>query len=103
MGEREGTMVDNLPVLTSLVQLSYDRYGANRPPLVLIHGFPLDHTIWKQQIEDLQNVTQVIAPDLRGSGKSPAPQGAYSMDLMARDVLSLLDRLGVYKAIWVGH
>jgi 3-oxoadipate enol-lactonase len=70
---------------------------------LLLHGFPLDHTIWDAQMEDLKSVCRVITPDLRGHGHSPVPEGAYSMDVMAQDVLNLLNRIGVYKAIWVGH
>jgi len=72
-------------------------------PVVLIHGFPLDHTIWQAQIEALSPDYRVIAPDLRGHGDSPASDGVYSMDLLARDVLALLDDLGVERAVWVGH
>ncbi len=96
-------MTTPLAPLTETVFLTYDSYGSGKPPLLLLHGFPLDHTIWNAQVQDLQTRCQIITPDLRGHGKSTAPDGVYSMDLIARDVLSLLDRIGVYKAIWVGH
>ena len=41
-----------------------DRGGG--PPLLLVHGFPLDHTMWAGQIEALSAQCRVIAPDLRG-------------------------------------
>ncbi len=84
------------------VKLHYVEQGAGQP-VVLIHGFPLDHTIWQAQLEALSRDYRVIAPDLRGHGESPASDGVYSMDLLARDVLALLDELGVERAIWVGH
>lgn len=65
------------------------------PPLVLIHGFPLDHTIWQLQMDDLSKDHQVIAPDIRGHGQSQATQGPYTMDLLASDVNALLDHLGL--------
>jgi pimeloyl-ACP methyl ester carboxylesterase len=71
--------------------------------LLLLHGFPFDHTIWREQASALSDISRVITPDLRGHGRSPGPTGAYSMDLMARDVLLTLDHIGVDKAIWVGH
>ena len=92
----------NKTQLTTPVQLSFVEFGAGTP-ILLVHGFPLDHTIWSEQINDLRNICRVVAPDLRGHGKSPAPEGAYSVDLMAKDLIALLDRIGVYKAIWVGH
>lgn len=92
---------NNTP-LSEPVRLNYQQYGSGTP-LVLLHGFPFDHTIWNEQVRALEEQYRVITPDLRGHGRSPAPEGAYSMDLMARDVLALLDHVGVYKAVWVGH
>lgn len=96
-------MTDQLPLLTEPVHLSFDTYGPHEPALLLVHGFPLDHTLWAKQVTALESTCQVIVPDLRGHGKSPAPKGAYSMDLLAKDLLALLDQIGVYKANWVGH
>jgi pimeloyl-ACP methyl ester carboxylesterase len=45
----------------------------------------------------------VITPDLRGHGKSPAPEGVYKMETMAHDVFALLDSLRIGKAVIMGH
>ena len=95
-------MAYNQTLLTTPVNLTFKQEGSGTA-LLLLHGFPLDHTIWDAQMEDLKSICRVITPDLRGHGHSPAPEGAYSMDVMAQDVLNLLNRIGVYKAIWVGH
>ena len=72
--------------------------------MVFLHGFPLDHTIWYPVVEILSGLDlQIILPDLRGHGLSPAPEGIYTMDLMAEDILNLLDELEIQKAILVGH
>lgn len=92
----------NKTLLTQPVNLSYWQEGSGTA-LLLLHGFPLDHTIWEAQGRDLKSVCRVIMPDLRGHGSSPAPEGAYSMEVMTQDVLNLLNKIGVYKAIWVGH
>lgn len=68
-------------------------------PLVLIHGFPLDHTLWHHQLGGLRDVARVIAPDLRGFGKSPEARRAVTMEQHARDVAHLLDRLGLDRAV----
>jgi pimeloyl-ACP methyl ester carboxylesterase len=47
------------------------------PALLLIHGFPLDHRIWLNQIEKLPYSLRLVVPDLRGHGASPpAPAGS---------------------------
>lgn len=84
------------------VQLHADEHGSGLP-VVLLHGFPFSGTIWQAQTAALAADYRVIVPDLRGHGHSPAPAGTYTMDLMAHDVLTLLDARGVDRAVWVGH
>jgi pimeloyl-ACP methyl ester carboxylesterase len=68
-------------------------------PVVLVHGFPLDHRMWAAQIDGLSKRCRVIAPDLRGFGQSDATNGAVSMEQMANDVAGLLDALGVHEPV----
>jgi 3-oxoadipate enol-lactonase len=84
------------------VTLRYSEAGQGTP-VVLLHGFPLSGACWQQQQRQLSDRYRVIAPDLRGHGRSPAPLGVYEMDLMARDVLALLDALLIEKAVIMGH
>ncbi len=88
--------------MAQTVTLHYAAQGSG-PPVVLLHGFPFDHTIWRGTVEALHDAYRVITPDLRGHGKSPVPDGVYAMESMARDVIALLDALGVARAVWVGH
>ena len=48
-------------------------------PLLLVHGFPLDHTMWNQTLPLLCERFRVIAPDLRGFGKSPWPDDDWAV------------------------
>lgn len=84
------------------VKLHYSEAGKGTP-LILLHGFPLSSDIWRAQVDGLSDKCRVITPDLRGHGKSPAPEGAYEMETMARDVFALLDSLGIGKAVLMGH
>ncbi len=68
-------------------------------PLVLIHGFPHDHTLWKPQLEGLSDVARVIAPDLRGFGHTENVPHTVTMDDHAKDIKALLDRLGIERAV----
>lgn len=72
-------------------------------PLLLIHGFPLDGQLYQGQLAQLSQVFKVITPDLRGFGKSSIPDAQASIQLYAQDMLALMDRLGVSKAIIGGH
>lgn len=72
------------------------------PALLFLHGFPLDRTIWRHQVATLSGWRR-IAPDLRGMGTSEAPASGYSMAAYADDMIRLLDRLRVQKAVIAGH
>lgn len=73
------------------------------PPIVLLHGFPLDHTMWNAQIEALCSHFRVIAPDLRGFGRSALADGdaenGVGMERYAADVVALLDWLQVAEPV----
>src|SRR5262245_36538960 len=88
--------------MAEAVTLHYSEAGTGTP-VVLLHGFPLSSEIWHAQRAGLGDRWRVITPDLRGHGKSPASDGAYSMETMARDLLALLDSLQISKAVVLGH
>jgi 3-oxoadipate enol-lactonase len=85
------------------LQFAYDIRGRTGPPLVLLHGFAMDRSIWEDLVEFQLGDQQVILPDLRGHGESDGPEGPYSMSIMAADLACLLDALGVEQAIVCGH
>ena len=84
------------------VQLAYERRGKGSP-LVLLHGFPLDHHLWDEVVPLLEDTFDIILPDLRGFGESTTVDSPYSMDDYAADIAGLLDQLGVQRAAIVGH
>lgn len=71
--------------------------------VLLIHGFPLDHTIWDDQVAALSARFRVLAPDLAGHGKTLLPPGPRGMDDYARELLAHLDREGVVRFVAAGH
>ena len=69
----------------------YARDAGSGTPLLLLHGLGADHTIWNALIPLLSPSFRVLAPDLRGHGRSPAPpQAAYGLEELSGDVLALL-------------
>ena len=76
------------------------------PTVLLLHGFPDNHSVWRHQMRSLAEAGyRVIAPDLRGYGRTDAPVAvsAYSIDTLRADVLALLDVLAIDKVMLVGH
>ncbi|HEY7685616.1 MAG TPA: alpha/beta fold hydrolase [Gemmatimonadales bacterium] len=71
------------------------------PPLLLVHGFPLDQSMWSHQLVAFSGWRR-IAPDLRGAGASEAPPGEYSMARYADDLVMVLDAVGAKSAVCCG-
>lgn len=75
-------------------------------PVMLVHGFPDTHAVWRKQIPVLiQAGYRVIAPDTRGCGDSEPPPNVsgYKRDLLVEDLHTLLDVLGIDKVKLVAH
>jgi 3-oxoadipate enol-lactonase len=80
----------------------YRERGSGRVAL-FIHGFPLDSSMWIEQLVALSDVRRCVAPDLRGFGRSdPSIRPALSMDEHADDLVDLLDALGIDLVDLVG-
>ncbi len=75
--------------------------SCDRTPLLMLHAFPLDSSMWELQFQDMQDVTRLIAPDLRGHGVSNATEPPYSMTQLVDDCAGLLDNLGIHVPVVV--
>ena len=82
--------------------IRFNRRGKGEP-LVLIHGYPLDHTIWEEVVPLLEQKFDLIIPDLCGFGESDIIKTEPSMADYAGDIERLLDHLKIKKAIIGGH
>ena len=69
--------------------------SCDKPAMLLIHGFPLNSNLWNLQIDDFENFVRVVAPDLRGHGKSDSVPGPYDVTMLADDCADLLGFLNV--------
>ena len=72
------------------------------PPLVLLHAFPLDSSMWRPVLPALRGVAQVLTVDLPGFGASPAPQGEPSLDAVADAVLVAAAARGHDRVVLAG-
>lgn len=79
--------------------------GGAGPPLLLLHGFPQTHALWRRIAPALARTHKVICPDLRGYGASDKPAGAEAMTFraMGADQLALMSALGAERFHLAGH
>lgn len=82
------------------IELAYDDAGSGTPVL-FIHGFPHDRSLWSEQVSALSTHVRCIAPDLRGFGESSIA-GPYSVEQYADDLAELLDHLSIEQAVVCG-
>ena len=83
------------------VTIAYEARGIG-PPIVFLHAFPLNRTMWAPQEAALSRRFKTISIDARGFGESDAPFWRYSMEQYARDVKEVLTGLRLEKALFVG-
>ncbi|HJQ70372.1 MAG TPA: alpha/beta hydrolase [Blastocatellia bacterium] len=81
--------------------IDYNDAGAGLP-VVFIHAFPLNQTMWDEQVAALRSGFRPVTIDLRGFGKSDAPGGAYTVDRMAADVRAVMSALSIERAVIAG-
>lgn len=84
------------------VHIAYERRGRGLP-LVLVHGYPLDHSIWEPLAPFLEQQFDLILPDLRGFGESEVMPADDSIVDYASDIAGLLTHLNIRKAYIAGH
>lgn len=92
-----------MPVFkTDTIDINYEITGSGEP-LVLIGGLGFCRWFWHRIVPELSKDFQVIAFDNRGSGGSSKPVGPYTVPMMAKDTLALLDGLNIRSCYLVGH
>lgn len=92
----------NLTINVNNLNLSYDDIGDGSIPIIFLHGYPFDKTMWKGQLDFLKSSYRVIACDIRGFGKSTDEESTLSIDLFGNDLIQFMDNLNIEKAIVCG-
>lgn len=82
------------------IEIGYDE-GGTGIPVLFVHGFPHDRSLWTPQLQAVTVHARCLAVDLRGFGQTP-PKQPYSMDQYADDLVAFLDVLHVDRAVVVG-
>jgi pimeloyl-ACP methyl ester carboxylesterase len=92
----------NLTIPVNNFHLSYHDVGEGSVPVIFLHGYPFDKTMWQGQLDFLKSSNRVIACDIRGFGKSTDEESSLSIDLFGEDLIAFMDKLNIEKAIVCG-
>jgi pimeloyl-ACP methyl ester carboxylesterase len=74
----------------------------NNKPIVFVHGFPYDHTMWDKQVEELKSNYYCVRYDIRGLGQSPIGDGQYTIESFVDDLELIITELNLNKPILCG-
>lgn len=102
-----GTVIEEHWINTDRHRTFYLAAGpADGPLLIFVHGWPELSISWRHQLPVFAGLGfRVVAPDMRGYGRSSAPRRLedYAQEQIVADMIELLDALGAEAAVWVGH
>ena len=90
------TSADGIPI-------AYQAYGAGTPALVFVHGWSCDRSYWMGQLPPFSRQFRVVTVDLAGHGESGLGREAWTMGAFGGDVAAVVKKLGVDRAILIGH
>ena len=85
------------------IEINYELSGKEGAPwLVLSHSLACSVRMWDPQVEAFKDKFRILNYDMRGHGATSAPQGPYTLDMLADDVLGLMKHLKIQKAAYCG-
>jgi len=99
---RDPVVHDALPI--NDIRMHCLEYPSEGPPLLLLHSLSSNGHLFDGLVAaGLPSVGRLVIPDMRGRGRTEAPLAGYSLDRGCEDLLALMDRLGIERAIVCGH
>src|SRR5262245_45424151 len=85
------------------IEINYEVSGKEGAPwLVLSHSLACSVRMWDPQVEAFKGSWRILNYDMRGHGATSAPQGPYSLDMLADDALGLCKQVGIQQAVYCG-
>lgn len=90
-------------VRTNGIRVHYYRTGGSKPPLLLLHGITDSGLCWSRVAKALENDYDIIMPDARGHGFSDGPETGFSIEILAEDVVGLIEALQLQRPYILGH
>lgn len=96
-------MIDRTAAVNG-INLHYRDHAGGEPPLLVIHGLTANGRCFDGLLDaGLSPRFRAVVPDLRGRGGSEQPEGGYTLDDHAADLVALMNDLGLAQAVLVGH
>jgi len=93
----------NLSIAINNLIVSYTDDGpGNAPSIIFIHGFPLNKSMWRNQVDALKESYRVITYDIRGHGNTENGTVEFSIELFVRDLISFMDTMKIDRTILCG-
>jgi len=83
-------------------QLCYNDVGEGEIPIICLHGFPFDKSMWDAQLAYFKSTHRIIACDIRGFGQSTDEVSTLSIEIFTDDLRDFMDKLFIQKAILCG-
>jgi pimeloyl-ACP methyl ester carboxylesterase len=93
---------NDITIKANGISINFDDLGTHGTPIIFIHGFPFDKSMWNPQMDFLKSTRRVIAYDIRGYGKSTPGNEDASISLYADDLIQFMNMLQINKAIVCG-
>ena len=85
------------------IQINYELSGRDGAPVVMLsHSLASSLVMWHPQLDSLESKFKVLRFDTRGHGDSDAPEGKYTLELLAADAVALMDALEIDAVHFVG-
>lgn len=92
----------NLKATVNGINLFYDDLGEGNIPIIFLHGYPFDKSMWQAQLDFFKPSNRVIACDIRGFGKSKDEKSHLCIDLFTEDLIEFMNHLEIDIAILCG-
>jgi 3-oxoadipate enol-lactonase len=94
------TTGENIKLTLNGITVNYDDNGPlYAPPIIFLHGFPFNKSMWEMQAEALKNNFRVISYDLRGHGNTVATDGNFSLETLTDDLIQFMDALHLKRVM----
>lgn len=94
---------DQTALSADSVRIAYSVSGEGEPALVFVHCWCCDKGYWRNQLDEFSKTHTVVAVDLAGHGESGMNRGKWTIEAFGRDVVRVVEKLGLQKVILIGH